>query len=126
MGPPHGQVLGEVLRSLPQLEELDISDNDGMGDDCAVVIPREASVAAPYAISLVKNGPNPEQGKKLLDFVLSDEGQSHWANAYLRPVFSAAMSADVKKRFLPEAEYQRAQAIDVQKLSVASKAIGRH
>ena len=32
---------------------------DGMGDAVEVVIPREASVAAPYAISLVKNGPNP-------------------------------------------------------------------
>ena len=30
---------------------------DGLGDAVAVVIPKEASVAAPYGISLVKNGP---------------------------------------------------------------------
>ncbi len=33
---------------------------DGMGDAVAVVIPKEAGVAAPYAISLVKNGPEPK------------------------------------------------------------------
>jgi putative spermidine/putrescine transport system substrate-binding protein len=32
---------------------------DGMGDDVEVVIPSEASVAAPYGISLVKNDANP-------------------------------------------------------------------
>jgi putative spermidine/putrescine transport system substrate-binding protein len=56
--------------------------------------------------------------------VLSDEGQAHWAKAYLRPVFPAAMPEDVKKRFLPDADYQRARAVDVLKLATASKAIG--
>ncbi len=32
---------------------------DGMGDDVEVVSPAEGTVAAPYTISLVKNGPNP-------------------------------------------------------------------
>ena len=41
---------------------------DGLGDDVEVVIPKEASVAAPYAISLVKNGPNPDAGKLWLQF----------------------------------------------------------
>ena len=112
---------------IPILIDYDFNAYRGQYGDQAptvFVIPQEGTQQLPYVMGLVKNGPNPEQGKKLLDFVLSDEGQSHWANAYLRPVFSAAMSADVKKRFLPDTEYQRAQAIDVQKLSVASKAIG--
>ena len=88
------------------------------------VIPQEGTQQLPYVMGLVKNGPNPEQGKHILDFVLSDEGQRHWANAYLRPVFAKAMSDDMKKRFLPDADYQRAKAIDVQKLADASKAIG--
>ena len=88
------------------------------------VIPQEGTQQLPYVMGLVKNGPNPEQGKRILDFVLSDEGQRHWANAYLRPVFAKAMSDDMKKRFLPDADYQRAKAIDVQKLADASKAIG--
>ena len=50
------------------------------------VIPNEGTVVVPYVMSLVKNGPNAANGKKVLDFVLSDEGQAMWANAYLRPV----------------------------------------
>ena len=88
------------------------------------VIPQEGTQQLPYVMGLIKNGPNPEQGKHILDFVLSDEGQRHWANAYLRPVFAKAMSDDMKKRFLPDSDYQRAKAIDVQKLADASKAIG--
>lgn len=58
---------------------------DGLGDDIAVVIPAEASAAAPYAISLVKNGPNPNAGKLWLNFVLSDPGQKIFAEGYVRP-----------------------------------------
>jgi putative spermidine/putrescine transport system substrate-binding protein len=58
---------------------------DGMGDDVAVVIPKEASVAAPYAMSLVKNGPNPNAGKLWLNFVMSSEGQSIFAAGFVRP-----------------------------------------
>ena len=39
---------------------LKAKHTDGLGDHVAVVIPKEASAAAPYGISLVKNGPNPE------------------------------------------------------------------
>ena len=87
------------------------------------VIPQEGTQQLPYVMGLVKNAPNPEQGKRILDFVLSEEGQRHWANAYLRPVFSSAISEEHKKRFLPEADYQRARAIDVHKLADAAKAI---
>lgn len=58
---------------------------DGMGDSTAVVIPKEASAAAPYAISLVKNGPNPNAGKLWLNFIMSDEGQKIFAEGYVRP-----------------------------------------
>jgi putative spermidine/putrescine transport system substrate-binding protein len=58
---------------------------DGMGDAAEVVIPREASVAAPYAISLVKNGPNPNGGKLWLNFIMSELGQSLFAQGFVRP-----------------------------------------
>ncbi|MFM1856461.1 MAG: hypothetical protein RLZ83_1770 [Pseudomonadota bacterium] len=87
------------------------------------VIPEEGTKQLPYVMGLVKNGPNPEQGKRILDFVLSDEGQSHWGNAYLRPVFAAAMSAEVRKRFLPDADYKRASAVDVMQLATAARNI---
>jgi putative spermidine/putrescine transport system substrate-binding protein len=88
------------------------------------VIPREGTQQLPYVMGLVARGPNPEQGRRVLDFVLSDEGQRHWANAFLRPVFPAAMSAEVRSRFLPDTEYARAKPLDVFKLAAAAKTIG--
>lgn len=61
---------------------------DGMGDDVAVVIPKEASLAAPYAISMVKNGPNPESAKLWLNYIMSSEGQATFAEGFVRPVLS--------------------------------------
>ncbi len=88
------------------------------------VIPQEGTQQLPYVMGLVARGPNPEQGKRMLDFVLSDEGQRHWANAFLRPVIASAMSPEVRGRFLPDADYARAKPLDVFKLSAAAKAIG--
>ena len=58
---------------------------DGMGDDIAVVMPKEASAAAPYAISLVKNGPNPNAGKLWLNFIMTETGQGIFAEGFVRP-----------------------------------------
>ena len=49
------------------------------------VIPQEGSVSFPYVMTLLANAPHLANGKKLLDFTLSDEGQKLWAAAYLRP-----------------------------------------
>lgn len=59
---------------------------DGMGDDVAVVIPKEVSLAAPYAMSLVKNGPNPEAAKLWANYVMSPKGQALFAEGFVRPV----------------------------------------
>lgn len=87
------------------------------------VIPREGTRILPYVLGLVANGPNVENGKRVLDFMLSNEGQQHWANAYLRPVFSGAMSAETKAKFLPDADYARAAALDLVALAAAMKVI---
>jgi putative spermidine/putrescine transport system substrate-binding protein len=58
---------------------------DGLGDAVAVVIPKEASVAAPYAISLVAKGPNPNAGKLWLNFIMTDFGQGIFAQGFVRP-----------------------------------------
>jgi len=111
---------------IPILLDYDFNAYRGQYSDSApvrFVIPQEGTQQLPYVMGLVKGGPNPEQGKRILDFVLSDEGQRHWANAYLRPVFAAAMSAEVRGRFLPEVDYQRARALDVQRLALASRSI---
>jgi len=73
---------------------------DGMGDAIQVVIPKEASVAAPYAISLVKNGPNPNAGKLWLNWTMSDQGQAIFAAGFVRPsVPGVALPPDIAQRF---------------------------
>jgi putative spermidine/putrescine transport system substrate-binding protein len=75
---------------------------DGMGDAIDVVIPREASVAAPYAISLVKNAPNPNAGKLWLNFIMSEVGQNLFAQGFVRPaVPGVKLSADVQAKMPP-------------------------
>lgn len=58
---------------------------DGMGDDLDVIIPKEGSAAAPYAISLVKNGPNPNAGKLWLNYIMTNQGQVTFAEGFVRP-----------------------------------------
>ncbi len=87
------------------------------GANIEFVIPQEGSVVVPYVMSLVKNSPNPEKGRKILDFVLSDKGQAVWANAYLRPVRPDAMPEEVKAKFLPASEYARAKPVDYKKMA---------
>lgn len=92
------------------------------GANVQFVIPSEGTVVVPYVMSLVANAPNAANGQKVLDFVLSDEGQAIWANAYLRPVRADAMSQEIKDRFLPADEYARARAVDYASMANAQKA----
>jgi putative spermidine/putrescine transport system substrate-binding protein len=85
------------------------------------VVPSEGSVIVPYVMSLVSNDPNQAAAKKVLDFVLSDEGQAVWANAYLRPVRASAISKEAESRFLPASEYARAKALDYAKMAAVQK-----
>lgn len=80
------------------------------------VIPAEGSIVVPYVMSLVKNSPNQENGKKILDFIMSDKGQAVWANAFLKPVRPSALSKEVAAKFLPESEYVRAKPVDYAKM----------
>ena len=85
------------------------------------VIPTEGTLVVPYVMSLVQKGPNAANGRKVLDFVLSDEGQGIWANAYLRPVRASAIPKEVQARFLPASEYARARTVDYGKMAEVQK-----
>ncbi len=91
------------------------------GADVEFVIPKEGTLVVPYVMSLVANAPHADNGKKVLDYVLSDKGQSIWANAYLRPVRDIALPADVASRFLPAEQYARAKAVDYAKMAEVQK-----
>jgi len=53
------------------------------------VIPAEGSLKMPYVIGPVKGAPRPDAGKKLIDYVLSDEGQKIWAGGFVQPIRAA-------------------------------------
>ena len=88
---------------------------DGMGDDCVVVIPKEASVAAPYAMSLVKNGPNPNGGKLWLNWVMSDAGQAVFVDGFVRPSVPTVKIPEKMRAYMPDAP--QVQPLDIVKAS---------
>ncbi len=92
------------------------------GANVQFVIPAEGTVVVPYVMGMVAKAPHAADAKKVLDFVLSDEGQAIWAKAYLRPVRAAAMPADVQARFLPASEYARARTVDYGRMAAVQKA----
>lgn len=87
--------------------------------NAAFVIPAEGTVVVPYVMTLVKDGPNPENAKKVLDHLMSDAGQAVWANAFLRPVRAKAISKEAEAKFLPASEYARARTVDYARMAAA-------
>lgn len=115
-----------ISGEIPILLDYDFNAYRGQYKDMApvaFVIPKEGTLVFPYVMGLVKNGPHTVNGQKVLDFVLSDESQAMWGNAFLRPVFADKLSAEAKAKFLPESEYARAKPVDLKKLAAAQAAI---
>ncbi len=112
---------------IPILFDYDFNAYRGKYKDNAhveFVIPQEGTVVVPYVMSLVKNAPHADHGKKILDFIMSDAGQAVWANAFLRPVRASAMSEEAQSKFLPASEYERAQPIDYARMAEVQKDFG--
>ena len=80
---------------------------DGLGDAVAVIIPKEASAAAPYGISLVEKGPNPNAGKLWLNFIMTDFGQGIFAQGFVRPSVPGVKLPDSVADKLPSAPQVR-------------------
>ncbi len=115
-----------ISGEIPILLDYDFNAYRGQHTDKApvqFVIPQEGTVSLPYIMGLVAKGPNADNGRKVLDFVLSDEGQRHWAAAYLRPVIASAMTAESRAKFLPDSDYARSRPVDVFRLAGAAKTI---
>ena len=91
----------------------------------AFVIPKEGTISVPYVMGLTAGAPHEANGKKVLDFVLSDAGQTKWANAYLRPIRAVPMPKDIAARFLPASDYARARTVDYRQLAAQQQAFGQ-
>lgn len=88
------------------------------------VLPCEGSVRVPYVMSMVANNPHPEAAKKALDFILSDEGQAIWTNAYLQPSRPVELPEEIAAKFLPASDYARAKAVDYAEMEKAQGPFG--
>lgn len=81
------------------------------GTNVSVVIPEEGSLQIPYIVGLVNGAPNEDNGKELLDFYFSEQGQGLFAAGYMRPVVGE-MPEELADRVLPPEDYERAETID--------------
>lgn len=86
------------------------------GAPIEVVIPEEGTLKIPYVIGLVKGAPRPDAGKKLLDFVLSEEGQKLWASGFVQPIREGMVPDDVAAEMLSATDYERAMSVDYLKM----------
>jgi len=91
------------------------------GEDVAFVIPQEGTSVVPCVVSLVRNAAHAEEGRRVLDFVLCEQGQAVWPNALLRPIRSSAISEQAQSRFLPDSDYARAKAVDYARMAQGQK-----
>ncbi|MEM5500441.1 ABC transporter substrate-binding protein [Ahrensia kielensis] len=114
-----------VSGEIPILFDYDFNAYRGKYEESGnfeFVLPCEGSVRVPYVMGLVANAPNPEAGKKVLDFILSDKGQAIWTNAYLQPSRPVELPDDVAAKFLPASDYERAKAVDYAEMERAQSA----
>ncbi len=105
------------------LVDSDFNANRGRYKDKAnveFVMPAEGSLAVPYVMVLARNAPHPEAAKKVLDFLLSDKGQTIWSNAFLRPVRNV-LPKETMARLFPEKDYARVKAVDFRQVAQAQK-----
>ena len=63
------------------------------GGPVELVYPSEGTAIAPDAIALIKGGPNPDNGKAFIDYILSPEAQTIVAGLGRRPVRSDVASS---------------------------------
>lgn len=82
-----------------------------------VVIPAEGSIRIPYTMSLVKNAPHEENAKKLIEYCLSPAGQRLFAEGYVRPMDTSALTDELKEKFLPDSDYERVIELDYAKMA---------
>lgn len=85
----------------------------GLGDAVEIIVPEEGTITAPYAVSMVKGGPNPNTAKLWLNFIMTDMGQGIFAKGFVRPsVPGVRLPGEVAAKFLPESDYARAKDVD--------------
>ena len=78
------------------------SDNKGIFDSLGIYFPNDEDMGTHFNISgagLLINAPNPDNGKKLIEFLASDQGQEIYSNINFEyPVVDYIEIPDVLKK----------------------------
>jgi iron(III) transport system substrate-binding protein len=80
------------------------------GEAVDFIVPEETPILV-NPVSLVKDGPNPEGGKALIDYLLSKEGQQNLANWYHIPIIGEGVES--KTPLTLEKVMPHAQELDI-------------
>jgi len=72
-----------------------------------VVIPSEGTIAMPLVMGMAAGAPHPEATKKYLDWLLTPEAQTLFAEAFFTPVTDVELPEELAAKFPPESAYQR-------------------
>lgn len=95
-----------------------LANNDGAPIE--VVLPAEGTISVPYVVAKVKGAPHPEAADAFLEYTLSDEAQTLFAEEFLQPVMSVDIPAEVRDAVASEEDFARLVATpDFKKLQDA-------
>lgn len=93
---------------IPILIDADFNGYDLANNDDApieVVLPCEGTISVPYVMGIVKGAQHPEEAQQLMDFVLSDQAQTLFAESYLHPVRDVPIPDEVAAAMAPADVY---------------------
>ncbi len=87
------------------------------------IIAAEGTVAMPLVIGMVKNDPHPEATKKYLDWLLTDNAQKLFAEAFFRPVMKVDLGPKLSGQFLPDSAYAKTVVLPLSEMAAQSNAV---
>ncbi len=78
-----------------------------------VVIPSEGTIVMPLVMGMVNGAPHPEETKKYLDWLLTEEAQKIMAESFFIPI----LKMNLGDQFLPASAYVKAQALPLAEMA---------
>lgn len=73
-----------------------------------VVIPKEGAITMPLVMGMVAGAPHPDATKAYLDWLLSEQAQALFAEAFFRPIMDVELRSELAAQFPPADAYANA------------------
>ena len=87
------------------------------------IIAAEGTIAMPLVVGMVKNDPHPAATKKYLDWLLTDNAQKLFAEAFFRPVMKVDLGPKLSGQFLPDPAYAKTVVLPLSEMAAQSNAV---